>query len=187
MTNSAHVETWLTAQFRYIVTEGWVSSRDFLLGLAIIQSFPGPNFNCKSRRSAYSMFESGLYASSVSAVAVYLGSLTALNASFPSAAGAIIGYVGIFAPGLILVHGTMGLWSALRSRRWVKSGLRGINAAAVGLIYTAVYRLWEIGYVDEQFTGGSSLGRDPWWVVVTATSYVGGYWFRLPVPLAIVL
>ncbi len=32
---------------RYIVVEGWVSSRDFLLGLAIIQAFPGPNFNCK--------------------------------------------------------------------------------------------------------------------------------------------
>lgn len=81
----------------------------------------------------------------------------------------------------------MGLWRTLRNRRWVKSGLRGVNAAAVGLIYTAVYRLWEIGYVDETFTTGSSLGRDPWWVVVTATSYVGGYWFGLSVPVAILL
>lgn len=81
----------------------------------------------------------------------------------------------------------MGLWRALRVRRWVKSGLRGINAAAIGFIYTAIYRLWEIGYVDEKSTGGSSLGRDPWWVVVTATSYVSGYWFGLPVPLAILL
>ncbi|KIW21447.1 hypothetical protein PV08_02027 [Exophiala spinifera] len=150
---------------QYIVTEGWVSPRDFLLGLAIIQSFPGPNFN----------------------FAVYLGSLTAINASLPSALGALISYIGIFAPGLILVHGTMGLWSELRTRRWFKAGLRGINAAAVGLIYTAIYRLWEIGYIDEKFTSGSSLGRDPWWVVVTATSYVGGCWFGLPVPLGILL
>ncbi|KAJ9602057.1 hypothetical protein H2200_013417 [Cladophialophora chaetospira] len=150
---------------QYIVAEGWVSARDFLLGLAIIQSFPGPNFN----------------------FAVYLGSLTAINASYPSAAGAIISFIGIFAPGLILVHGTMGLWKALRTHRWVKAGLRGINAAAVGLIYTAIYRLWEIGYIDEKFTSGSSLGRDPWWVVVTATSYVGVCWFHLPVPLAILL
>ncbi|PUU78339.1 hypothetical protein B9Z19DRAFT_957992, partial [Tuber borchii] len=28
----------------YVVGHGWVSSRDFLLGLAIIQDFPGPNF-----------------------------------------------------------------------------------------------------------------------------------------------
>ncbi|KAK6384404.1 hypothetical protein LTS17_001967 [Exophiala oligosperma] len=150
---------------QYIVTEGWVSPRDFLLGLAIVQAFPGPNFN----------------------FAVYLGSLAAINASLPSISGALISYVGIFAPGLILVHGTMGLWSALRTRRWFKAGLRGINAAAVGLIYTAIYRLWEIGYIDENFTSGSSLGRDPWWVVITATSYVGGCWFGLPVSLAILL
>ncbi|EHK96062.1 putative chromate transport protein [Glarea lozoyensis 74030] len=29
----------------YVVDPGWVSSRDFLMGLAIIQAFPGPNFN----------------------------------------------------------------------------------------------------------------------------------------------
>lgn len=29
----------------YIVAEGWVSPRDFLIGLAVIQAFPGPNFN----------------------------------------------------------------------------------------------------------------------------------------------
>lgn len=118
---------------------------------------------------------------------MYLGSLTAINASLPSAAGAIIAYIAIFAPGLILVHGTMGLWKALRTHRWVKSALRGINAAAVGLIYTAVYRLWQIGYLDEDSTSGSSLGRDPWWVVVAATSFVGGRWFGLPVPVAIML
>lgn len=33
---------------RYVVAQGWVSSRDFLLGLAIMQAFPGPNFNCTS-------------------------------------------------------------------------------------------------------------------------------------------
>ena len=36
----------------YVVAEGWVSSRDFLIGLAIIQAFPGPNFNCESFSSA---------------------------------------------------------------------------------------------------------------------------------------
>ena len=29
----------------YVVAEDWVSSRDFLIGLALIQGFPGPNFN----------------------------------------------------------------------------------------------------------------------------------------------
>jgi chromate transport protein ChrA len=81
----------------------------------------------------------------------------------------------------------MGIWSAIRGKRWVKSGLRGVNAAAVGLIYTAVYRLWQIGYVDEGFEAGKSLGDDPWWVVVGVTSYVGGMWFGVSAPVAIVL
>lgn len=42
---------------QYIVGEGWVSSRDFLLGLAIIQAFPGPNFNCE----LLSLFSDELY------------------------------------------------------------------------------------------------------------------------------
>ena len=120
-------------------------------------------------------------------MAVYLGSLTAISGHRPSFAGALLAYVAIFAPGLITVHGTMGLWGALRKHRWVKSCLRGVNAAAVGLVYTAVYRLWQIGYIDEDFTAGTSLGRDPWWVVVTAASYVGCYWFNFKIPLTILL
>lgn len=149
----------------YVVSEGWVSPRDFLLGLAIIQAFPGPNFN----------------------FAVYLGGLTAVFGSYNVAAGAVLGYLGIFLPGIITVHGTMGIWSAIRGKRWVKSGLRGVNATAVGLIYTAVYRLWQIGYVDAGFEAGKSLGDDPWWVVVGTTSFVGGMWFGASPPVAIVL
>jgi len=153
----------------YIVTPGWVSSRDFLLGLAIIQAFPGPNFN----------------------FAVYLGSLAALSAkgadSFPSFAGALLGAIGIFTPGLLLSLGILSFWKSLRKRRLVASVLRGVNAAAVGLIFTAVYRLYEIGYVDAEHSGGSSLGREPWWVVVTATSFVGGRWFGISPPVAIIL
>lgn len=147
----------------YIVTEGWVSPRDFLIGLAVIQAFPGPNFN----------------------FAVFLGGLTAIHGGYPAITGAIIAFCGIFAPGIILVHGTMGIWGVLRSRRWVKSAVRGINAGAVGLIYTAVYRIWQIGYIDVGFQSGKSLGDDPWWVVVTATSYVGGRYFGIAAPLAI--
>ncbi|KAL8858704.1 MAG: hypothetical protein Q9178_004792 [Gyalolechia marmorata] len=150
----------------YVVAEGWVSTRDFLLGLAIIQAFPGPNFN----------------------FAVYLGSLAADSSpNLPSAAGAVIGYIAIFAPGLILQTGFMGLWKTLRGYRWFTSCLRGVNASAVGLVYTAVYRLWEIGYIDEEFQSGSSLGREPWFVVITTTSFVAGMWFKLTAPAAILL
>lgn len=65
----------------YTVAEGWVSPRDFSLELALIQSFPGPNFN----------------------FAVYLGSLATAQSSLPSLGGAVIGFLGIFAPGIIIV------------------------------------------------------------------------------------
>ncbi|KAK4073052.1 hypothetical protein Purlil1_13179 [Purpureocillium lilacinum] len=149
----------------YIVAEGWVSPRDFLIGLAIAQAFPGPNFN----------------------FAVFLGGLAAINSGQTAILGASIAFLAIFAPGMILVHGTMGVWGLLRSKPWVKSGVRGVNAGAVGLIYTAVYRIWQVGYIDEGFQSGKSLGDDPWWVVVTATSYVGGRYFGLSAPLAILL
>ncbi|KAH6641129.1 chromate transporter-domain-containing protein [Chaetomium tenue] len=149
----------------YVVAEGWVTPRDFLIGLAVIQAFPGPNFN----------------------FAVFLGSLTALGGGYGSLGGAVVAWVGIFTPGLVLVHGTMGVWSAVRSRRWVRSVLRGVNAGAVGLMYTAVYRIFGVGYIDEGFQAGRSLGDDPWWVVITATSYVGGRYFGVNAPLAIML
>ena len=149
----------------YVVSEGWVSPRDFLIGVAVIQSLPGPNFN----------------------FAVYLGSLAAMHLGYSSVAGAFLGFVGLFTPGMVIVHGTMGVWGSIRGLRGVKSAIRGVNAAAVGLIYTAVYRLWQIGFIDEGFQQGSSLANDPWWVVVTATSYVGGYWFGVKPPVAIVI
>ncbi|KAK3716457.1 hypothetical protein LTR37_006353 [Vermiconidia calcicola] len=149
----------------YIVAPGWVSSRDFLLGLAITQAFPGPNFN----------------------IAVFLGALAVGGTPIPAVAGAIIGYIAIFAPGIWLHTGFMGIWSKVRKQQAVRACLRGIHATAVGLVFTAVYRLFEIGYLDEDVQSGGSLGRDPWWVVILATSFVGGMHFKVSPPLAIVI
>jgi chromate transport protein ChrA len=149
----------------YVVYEGWVSPRDFLLGLAIIQAFPGPNFN----------------------FAVYLGALAVAGSGTNAVFGAMIGYVAIFAPGLALHTGMMGLWKVLRRYRWFVSGLRGINATAVGLIYAAVYRLWEIGFLSKDFRTGASLGTDPWFLAIAATAYTGGMWFKIDAPIAILL
>jgi chromate transport protein ChrA len=149
----------------YVVYEGWVSPRDFLLGLAIIQAFPGPNFN----------------------FAVYLGTLAVAGSDTDAVFGAMIGYVAIFGPGLALHTGMMGLWKVLRRYRWFVSGLRGINATAVGLIYAAVYRLWEIGFLSKDFRTGTSLATDPWFLVIAATAYTGGMWFNVDAPVAIVM
>lgn len=149
---------------QYVVQPGWVSSRDFLIGLAIIQAFPGPNFN----------------------FAVYLGALSLQQSRCPTIFGAFLGYIGIFVPGLTLALGFQSIWRLLRTKSAVVSLLRGMNATAVGLVFTAVYRLWEIGYLTVEADKGVSLAREPWWVVVAAVSYTGTAWFDVPPPVAIV-
>ncbi|KAF8057609.1 chromate transporter [Lyophyllum atratum] len=143
----------------YVVAPGWVSPRDFLLGLAVIQAMPGPNFN----------------------FAVYLGALAVAGPSnggtVPTFLGALLAFLGIFTP---------GLWLSLGSS---PSGavLRGVNAAAVGLVYTAVYRLWEIGYLAPGREKGGSLGGEGWWVVVAAGTFAGVEWGGVLPPVAILV
>ncbi|EGD85605.1 hypothetical protein H112_06515 [Trichophyton rubrum D6] len=149
----------------YVVDPGWVSGRDFLLGLAIIQAFPGPNFN----------------------FAIFLGALVLQKSPFPTIFGAILGGLGIFLPGITLAVAVQSFWAVLRRRKWVTDFLRGVNATAVGLVFTAVYRLWEIGYLTPQTTRGQSLGKEPWWVVIAAVTYVESAWFGIPPPIAIVM
>lgn len=160
----------------YVVNPGWVSTRDFLIGLAIIQAFPGPNFN----------------------FSVYLGALAmaSVGAGFSTGnafLGAVLGFVGIFLPGLVFAVAAQGLWRQLRKRPLFIALLRGINATAVGLVFTAVYRLWEVGYLTNESTsaanadnvqggrvGGRSLADEPWWVVVAVLTYAGNKWFNVP-------
>ncbi|KAF4555791.1 Hypothetical protein D9617_2g057550 [Elsinoe fawcettii] len=150
---------------QYTVSPGWVSPRDFLLGLAVMQAFPGPNFN----------------------FAVYLGTLAVRDTPIPAVAGAVIAYLAIFAPGIWLYTGFMGLWTKVRRYQAVRACLRGVHATAVGLVFSAVYRLFEIGYLDENVQGGGTLSRDPWWIVILATSFLGGMHFNVSPPIAIVL
>lgn len=149
----------------YVVQPGWVSSRDFFIGLAVIQAFPGPNFN----------------------FAVYLGALSLQHSKWPTILGAIIGYTGIFVPGISLAIGIQSIWRVIRSKPFVISLLRGMNATAVGLVFTAVYRLWEIGYLTRGAVNGRSLAKDPWWVVVAVLTYAENAWFGVPAPVSIIL
>ena len=149
----------------YVVQPGWVSPRNFLLGLAVIQAFPGPNFN----------------------FAVYLGALALLNTPHPTILGAFLGYLGIFIPGVTLAVGFQSLWRVLRKKRVVTSLLRGINATAVGLVFTAVYRLWQIGYLTPEDSMGKPLAEEPWWLVVSVVTYAGNAWFHVPAPVGILI
>ncbi|EER29446.1 Chromate transporter family protein [Coccidioides posadasii C735 delta SOWgp] len=148
----------------YVVEPGWVSPRDFLIGLAIIQAFPGPNFN----------------------FAVFLGALAVISTSSPTILGAFLGYIGIFLPGISLAVGFQSCWRVIRKYPITTSVLRGMNSTAVGLVFTAVYRLWEIGYLSSDASSGQSLGKEPFWLVVAALTYAENAWFNVPPAIAII-
>ena len=97
------------------VTPGWVTDDAFLAGYGAAQAVPGPLFT----------------------FAAYLG---AVVAPAPHAvAGALLGVVGIFLPGMLILLGALPFWESLRTRAGAQAALRGVNAAVVGLLGAALY------------------------------------------------
>lgn len=91
-----------------------VSNSEFLQGFALVQAMPGPNFSV-------SAFLGGVYHGPI---------------------GALVAWVGMFAPGLLLIHAVLPFWGALRSSQTAQTVLEGVNAAASGLVVAAVILLW---------------------------------------------
>jgi chromate transporter len=98
-----------------VVPPGWISNQSFLAGYALAQAVPGPLFS----------------------FAGYLGAaMTPAPNGWP---GAAICLAAIFLPSFLLVFGVMPFWAALRHRAAVRSALRGVNAAVVGILLSALY------------------------------------------------
>lgn len=115
---------------------------------------------------------------------VFLGAITSPT---NPVLGGFIGYVAIFVPGILIKFAVLPLWKKMRSNPRLRSGLKGIECGAVGLVYTAVYRLWRIGLINNQTQQGSSIDNEPWFVVVCALSFISCKWFRAAPPIAIII
>jgi chromate transporter len=97
------------------VTPGWVSDDAFLAGYGAAQAVPGPLFT----------------------FAAYLGTVVAPEPHGP--AGAVLGLVGIFLPGILILLGALPFWDTFRRRANAQAIMRGVNAAVVGLLGAALY------------------------------------------------
>ena len=101
------------------VAPGWVSDDTFLAGYGAAQAVPGPLFTFSA----------------------YLGAVVSPNPH--GLAGAAIGLIGIFLPGMLVLLGTLPFWDSFRKREDAQAAMRGINAAVVGLLGAALYNpLW---------------------------------------------
>ena len=97
------------------VTPGWLSDDAFLAGYGAAQAVPGPLFS----------------------FAAYLG--TAVTPQPHGLSGAVLGLIGIFLPGILVLLGALPFWDFFRKRAGAQAMMRGINAAVVGLLGAALY------------------------------------------------
>lgn len=134
------------------VGAGWMSDDSFLAGYGAAQALPGPLFT----------------------IAAYLGARA--TPAPDGIAGALVGLVAIFLPGLLVLVGALPFWETLRRKSAAQAALRGINAAVVGLLGAALYNpLW---------SSSVHSGRD---VAVVAGAFILLTAWRAPPLLAVVL
>ncbi len=69
------------------------------------QAMPGPLFNFSA----------------------YLGAVMALRAGVPAAVGILVCWVGLFAPGVMLIYGILPFWGRFRSQPLYRRMLPGAN------------------------------------------------------------
>ncbi|MBS9403607.1 chromate efflux transporter [Halomonas sp. TRM85114] len=95
------------------VQSGWMSADDFLAGYGAAQAVPGPLFT----------------------FAAYLGTFVEGGGMIT----ALLALLVIFIPGFLLLLAALPFWHELRARPGIQAGLRGANAAVVGLLGAALY------------------------------------------------
>ena len=101
------------------VAPGWVSDDVFLAGYGAAQAVPGPLFT----------------------FACYLGAVA--SPASHRVAGALLGLVGIFLPGMLILLGTLPFWTQFRVQAHAQGFMQGVNAAVVGLLGAALYHpIW---------------------------------------------
>ncbi len=98
-----------------VVAPGWVSEASFLAGYGVAQAVPGPLFT----------------------FAAYLGAIMGPQPN--GLAGAALALFAIFLPGFLLLVGTLPFWNAVRNKPLAQAGMRGANAAVVGILGAALY------------------------------------------------
>ena len=98
-----------------VVGPGWVTNAQFVAGYGATQAVPGPLFTFSA----------------------YLGAIMAIEPN--GWTGAALALVAIFLPSFLLIAGALPFWDLLRSMLPFQSALKGINAAVVGLLLTALY------------------------------------------------
>ena len=101
-----------------VIDYGWLSSPLFLSGLGLVQGLPGPMFSFSAWAAGLS-FQNGPAIIQLSA--------------------ALIGAASLFLPGTLFIFLVAPMWPSLKENRFIKPALKGILAAAAGLVVSTAF------------------------------------------------
>lgn len=133
--------------------KNFMTHGEFLTGYGLVQGLPGPMFSFSAYAGGMAYREGGILLQAVAAV---------------------IGGIGIFLPGLLLIFFVYPVWEGLKKIKAIKISLKGINAVAGGLIAVAAVTLMQ--------KSGFSLDN----LLVTGVTIILLFTKKVPAPLIVV-
>ena len=137
-----------------VEVHAYMTDREFLTGYGLVQGLGGPMFS----------------------FAAYAGGLAARGSTWPvQVIGAILGGIGIFLPGLLLIYFVFPIWEQLKQLKAIRIALQGVGAVAGGMIAAAAIILLRTS------------GFSPINLAVTALSILLLAARRVPAPLIVLL
>ena len=128
-----------------VVETGLVTEQQFLEGFALMLALPGPLFSFSG----------------------YLGAVSG------GILGALIAFLAMFLPGILIIFAVLPFWERARRHAMVGRLLTGVNATDIGLVVAAVFLLWERAVSSPQAAAMALL------------AFGSVAFFRAPAPLVI--
>lgn len=103
-----------------VMIDQLMTNQEFLTGYGLVQGLPGPMFSFSA----------------------YAGGMAARGSGILyQVAGSVLGGIGIFLPGLLLIFFVYPVWEQLKAIKGIKRALLGVNAVAGGLITASAFIL----------------------------------------------
>lgn len=149
---------------QYVHHKNRLSMDELNLGIAMSQASPGPNFNLSVFTNALAMENN------------QPGLMNFLL-------GALIGFVGIFLPGTIVVFFTFPIWQQIQSNKFIQNAIPGLFAVSIGFIFSACLVLCDNLITKISETNDATLSL--YSLIVLILSLVMLYYKKIPTPLVV--
>lgn len=140
----------------------YVTKEQFLTGYGMVQAVPGPVFSFAAYTGALSLQDMGR------------GFLIL---------GSLIGAIGIFLPGALLIFFVYPLWEYLKKYKVVQRSLEGINAAAAGLVVAAAFILFMALEVNVKDPGTTTFFN----IAIVLATFIILWKTKIPAPVLVVI